>query len=144
MLAGVKVSQSGDVFVSVPRWKNENGGILFLKKGKLKSSRSSSNYFKTGDYRWKHSPSTLSFMGNESSTINNSSHSQIGDPDAIQSVLGFEIDEKNILWVLDQGKVGGEAAIPGFKCATLVLTQRFYQIASVRLKYGYSPPKVCV
>jgi sugar lactone lactonase YvrE len=37
----------------------------------------------------------------------------IGDAAALQSVLGFEIDAEDRIWVLDQGKVNGEAAIPG-------------------------------
>eukprot|EP00698_Gefionella_okellyi_P012429 TRINITY_DN3342_c0_g1_i2.p1 TRINITY_DN3342_c0_g1~~TRINITY_DN3342_c0_g1_i2.p1 ORF type:complete len:441 (+),score=98.83 TRINITY_DN3342_c0_g1_i2:218-1540(+) len=36
----------------------------------------------------------------------------VGDPAALQSVLGFEIDTQQRMWILDQGKVNGLAAIP--------------------------------
>ena len=36
-----------------------------------------------------------------------------GDADALQSVLGFEIDPLDRVWILDQGKVNGSAAQPG-------------------------------
>jgi len=38
---------------------------------------------------------------------------QVGDVDCLQSVLGFEIDSRNWLWALDQGKVADQPALPG-------------------------------
>lgn len=87
LLAGVKVSMDGTIFVSTPRWMP---GV----------------------------PATLS-------TIDNSygmpllrpfpswAANQEGNVSALQSVLGFEIDPCNRVWVLDQGKVAGNAALPG-------------------------------
>jgi sugar lactone lactonase YvrE len=36
-----------------------------------------------------------------------------GNPDALQSVLGFEIDENDVLWILDQGHVNSEPSVDG-------------------------------
>lgn len=38
---------------------------------------------------------------------------QIGDPAALQSVLGWEIDELNRAWFLDQGHIEGQPCIDG-------------------------------
>eukprot|EP01114_Cavostelium_apophysatum_P020909 TRINITY_DN7145_c0_g1_i2.p1 TRINITY_DN7145_c0_g1~~TRINITY_DN7145_c0_g1_i2.p1 ORF type:complete len:355 (-),score=58.57 TRINITY_DN7145_c0_g1_i2:14-1078(-) len=87
MLAGVKVSHSGDIFVSVPRWKL---GV----------------------------PATLNRLvtvGSETllQPYPSWEMNEVGNVTALQSVLGFEIDSKNRLWVLDQGKVGTDPALPG-------------------------------
>lgn len=36
-----------------------------------------------------------------------------GDPAALQSVLGYEIDEKGVMWILDQGHVNGAPSKDG-------------------------------
>jgi sugar lactone lactonase YvrE len=38
---------------------------------------------------------------------------QIGDPDALQSVLGWEIDELGCAWFLDQGHIEGARSVDG-------------------------------
>jgi len=37
----------------------------------------------------------------------------VGDPTALQCVLGFEIDTEDRIWILDQGQIGAAPAIPG-------------------------------
>lgn len=37
---------------------------------------------------------------------------RLGDPQALQNVLGFAIDRKNRMWILDQGFVGGVEKTP--------------------------------
>jgi sugar lactone lactonase YvrE len=37
----------------------------------------------------------------------------IGDPNALQSVLGWEIDERNRAWFLDQGHIEGKPCVDG-------------------------------
>lgn len=119
MLAGIKVSQSGDIFVSVPRWKNKNGGAYSRKisKSPLIGVPATISKLVNVDGQTLLQPYPSWEMNQVK--LNNQSHLQIGDPNAIQSVLGFEIDSKNVLWVLDQGKVGGEAAIPGLNSNSL-------------------------
>jgi sugar lactone lactonase YvrE len=36
-----------------------------------------------------------------------------GDPDALQAVLGFEIDENDVMWILDQGHIDGAPSLDG-------------------------------
>lgn len=36
-----------------------------------------------------------------------------GDPNALQAVLGFEIDENDVMWILDQGHIDGAPSIDG-------------------------------
>jgi sugar lactone lactonase YvrE len=38
---------------------------------------------------------------------------EAGNPQALQSVLGFEIDENDVAWILDQGHVMGEPCVAG-------------------------------
>jgi len=75
------VSSRGTYFVSVPRWKsNVPATLATITKDGLLQPYPS----------WE--------------------MNQIWGARAIQSVLGFEIDSKHRLWVLDQGKVNGEPA----------------------------------
>eukprot|EP01102_Stenamoeba_stenopodia_P022935 TRINITY_DN9745_c0_g1_i1.p1 TRINITY_DN9745_c0_g1~~TRINITY_DN9745_c0_g1_i1.p1 ORF type:complete len:465 (-),score=78.77 TRINITY_DN9745_c0_g1_i1:52-1323(-) len=90
MLAGIKVSPiDHSIYVSVPRWKpNVPATLSKLVQGDTEN----------GEYLLDPFPSWE--MNTE------------GDPEALQSVLGFEIDAYNRLWILDQGKVNGQPAIP--------------------------------
>ena len=87
MLAGIKVNSKGLYFVSVPRWKPNVPATLNVLVQEH------------GETLLQPFPS---WDGNE-----------VGQSTALQSVLGFEIDAEDRIWVLDQGKVNGQAAIPG-------------------------------
>ncbi|KAJ3433688.1 protein yellow-related [Anaeramoeba flamelloides] len=88
LLAGIKVSVDGEYFVTMPRWKEKVPATL----GKIVVD--ASNHVMVQPYpSWE--------------------MNKIGDADAIQSVLGIEIDNTNTLWILDQGKVNGSSAIKG-------------------------------
>lgn len=82
LVHGTKVDAEGNIYVSSARW----GG--------------------------KEIPSTLSKLvqiGDEwvlqaypSEQLNN-----VSNPDGLKSVLGFEIDRNNVMWILDQGHISG-------------------------------------
>lgn len=80
MPAGIKISSNGTIFVSVPRWKSGVPSTFNVFEG----SKDSIGLLRPFP----------SFEGN-----------LVGDPDALQSVLGFEIDLDDNLWVLDQALV---------------------------------------
>lgn len=79
LLAGIKMNSTGSIFVSVPRWKENVPATL------------STLDFETSP------PLLRPFPSWEGNMINDSS--------ALQSVLGFEIDTDDNIWVLDQGRV---------------------------------------
>ena len=87
MPAGFKVDSQGNYYLSVPRW---SPGIpatvnkVVLVEGK---------------------PVLEPYPSLEAN--------KIGDPHALQSVLGWEIDEKDQAWFLDQGHIEGQPCIDG-------------------------------
>lgn len=80
MPAGIKISANGTIFVSVPRWKPGVPSTLNVFEGSTNN---------VGQLR-----PFPSLEGN-----------LVGDPNALQSVLGFEIDLDDNIWVLDQALV---------------------------------------
>nr|CAG4709020.1 unnamed protein product [Naegleria fowleri] len=89
MLAGVKVDAQGNLYVSMPRWKSDKIPATLAKI----SLSSSSN----------EPPLLEPFPSWEWNDVNNATF-------GLQSVLGFEIDGQQRMWILDQGKVAGKKA----------------------------------
>jgi len=108
--AGIRVSHSKQTFVSFPRW---NPYIPATMTRLVED--------KDGNALFEPYPSWE--MNKE------------GDINALQSVLGFEIDGQDRLWILDQGRVEGQAALPG--SIKLVV----WDIPSNRLVFSYSFPE---
>lgn len=87
MPAGIKVDQQGCFYVSVPRWAQ--GIPATMNRISLREGRPVLDAFP--NWAWN----------------------QVGDMRAFQSVLGYEIDELNHMWVLDQGKIAYNTSPPG-------------------------------
>lgn len=87
MPAGVKVDRDGNYYVSVPRWAP--GIPATVNKIEIVDGK----------------PMLSAYPGREMN--------EIGDPNALQSVLGWEIDENNRAWFLDQGHIEGAPCIDG-------------------------------
>jgi len=87
MPAGFKIDRDGNYYLSVPRW---SPGIP-----------ATVNKIEVIDGK----PMLSAYPSWEMNTI--------GDPKALQSVLGWEIDELNRAWFLDQGHIEGQPCIDG-------------------------------
>jgi sugar lactone lactonase YvrE len=87
MPAGFKVDRAGNYYLSVPRW---SPGIP-----------ATMNRIEVVDGK----PLLTAYPSWEMNAI--------GDPSALQSVLGWEIDEQNRAWFLDQGHIEGKPCIDG-------------------------------
>lgn len=87
MPAGVKIDRDGNYYVSVPRWAP--GIPATVNKIEVVNGKPILSAYPS----WE---------------IN-----MIGDPNALQSVLGWEIDENNRAWFLDQGHIEGAPCIDG-------------------------------
>lgn len=87
MPAGVKTDRAGDFYVSVPRW---SPGIP-----------ATVNKIETVDGK----PLLSAYPSWEMN--------KVGNPNALQSVLGWEIDEQNRAWFLDQGHIEGVPCLHG-------------------------------
>ncbi len=87
MPAGVKLDRDGNYYVSVPRWAP--GIPATVNKIEFVDGKP----WLTAYPSWE--------------------MNKIGDPNALQSVLGWEIDENNRAWFLDQGHIEGAPCIDG-------------------------------
>jgi hypothetical protein len=87
MPAGVKTDRNGNFYVSVPRW--EPGIPATVNKIEIVNGK----------------PILSAYPNWEMN--------RVGDPHALQSVLGWEIDEHNRAWFLDQGHITGAPCIDG-------------------------------
>ena len=90
MPAGIKLSKNGTIFCSFPRWY-DNVTATFAKYN------SKENVFEP----WP------------SLEENQRCYNKPKSPAGINSVLGFEIDMDDNLYILDQGKINGSAAQEG-------------------------------
>ncbi len=85
MAAGFKVDRDGNYYLSVPRWA---AGIpATVNKIQVVDGKPLLSAYPS----WK--------------------MNEIGNPAALQSVLGWEIDEQNRAWFLDQGHIEGKPCI---------------------------------
>ena len=87
MAAGFKTDKNGNYYLSVPRW--EPGIPATVNKLKVVEG----NAMLCAYPSWE--------------------MNEIGKPEALQSVLGWDIDENNIAWFLDQGHIQGQPCIDG-------------------------------
>lgn len=87
MAAGFKVDHDGNYYLSVPRWSP--GIPATMNKIEVVDGKA----MLTAYPNWE--------------------MNRIGDPNALQSVLGWEIDEHNRAWFLDQGHIEGKPCIDG-------------------------------
>lgn len=87
MAAGFKTDRDGNFYLSVPRW--EPGIPATVNKIKVVDGKAMLEAYPS----W--------------------GMNEIGNPDALQSVLGWEIDELNRAWFLDQGHIQGAPCIDG-------------------------------
>lgn len=88
MPAGIKLSKNGTIFCSFPRWFDDVTATIAKYNKEQK-------YFEP----W---PSLEINQRHEKS-----------DPSGINSVLGFEIDDEDNIYILDQGKVNNSVALEG-------------------------------
>jgi len=82
MPAGFKVDRDGNYYLSVPRWPL--GIPATVNKIEVVNGKAMLSAYPSWEMN------------------------RVGDPSALQSVLGWEIDEFNRAWFLDQGHVGGQ------------------------------------
>ena len=87
MPAGIKLSKNGTIFCSFPRWFDDVK-VTFAKYNK------ENNFFEP----WPSLEMNERYQSNSS---------------GLNSVLGFEIDDDDNLYILDQGKISGKIALEG-------------------------------
>ena len=87
MAAGFKIDRAGNYYLSVPRWAP--GIPATVNKIEVVDGK----------------PLLAAYPSWEMN--------KTGDPNALQSVLGWEIDENNRAWFLDQGHIEGAPCIDG-------------------------------
>jgi hypothetical protein len=87
MLAGVKTDANGNFYTSVPRWAP--GIPATVNKIEMVAGK----------------PMLSAYPNWEMN--------KIGNPAALQSVLGWDIDEMNRAWFLDQGHIEGQPCLDG-------------------------------
>lgn len=88
LLQGVKLDSKGNMYVSTARWGGPEVPATLSKLVKK-------------DGQWELQPFPSLAMN------------KVGDPQALQSVLGFEIDRNDVMWILDQGHIAGQPSAPG-------------------------------
>lgn len=88
LLQGAKVDSRGRVYASTARWGGPEVPATLSRLVK-----------KNGQWRLQPYPSR--------------EMNDLANPKGLKAVLGFEIDRDGVMWVLDQGHVGGQPSKPG-------------------------------
>lgn len=88
LMQGAKVDAQGNIYVSTARW------------GGREVPATLSKLVRKGN-EWKLQPFPSRAMND------------IGNPKGLKAVLGFEIDRRGVMWILDQGHVAGAPSGPG-------------------------------
>jgi hypothetical protein len=83
LLQGVKLDSKGNMYVSTARWGGPDVPATLSKLVRK-------------DGQWVLQPFPSLAMN------------KVNDPQALQSVLGFEIDRNDVMWILDQGHIAGQ------------------------------------
>lgn len=84
---GVKIDKNGTIYIAVPRWSE--GIPATMNRVVVKDGKAILDAFPS--WKWN----------------------QAGNIDLLQSVMGYEIDECNRMWILDQGKIAYAPSKPG-------------------------------
>ncbi|GAK55274.1 RBAM01754 protein [Candidatus Vecturithrix granuli] len=113
MPAGFKVDAEGNYYLSVPRWAP--GIPATLNKVVMADGKPVLEAFPSWEMN------------------------EVGNPDAIQSVLGYEIDENGVMWILDQGHVNGAPSIDGSQKLVLWDLKANTLIESVKIPTEIAP-----
>ncbi len=87
MAAGFKLDREGNYYLSVPRWSP--GIPATVNKIEIVDGKAMLQAYPSWEMN------------------------EIGNPAALQSVLGWDIDENNIAWFLDQGHIEGQPIVDG-------------------------------
>ncbi|WP_347558208.1 L-dopachrome tautomerase-related protein [Robbsia sp. KACC 23696] len=88
LLQGVKLDSQGNIYVTTARWGGTDVPATLSKLVRK-------------DGNWVLQPYPSAAMN------------KVGDPHALQSVLGFEIDRNDVMWILDQGHIAGAPSTQG-------------------------------
>lgn len=88
LIQGAKIDSKGDFYLSTARWEGREMPATL------------SRLVKKGD-GWVLRPFPSEEMNDPA------------NPKGLKSVLGFEIDRNDVMWILDQGKIAGAATRPG-------------------------------
>ncbi|MFT5661252.1 MAG: sugar lactone lactonase YvrE [Sulfurimonas sp.] len=94
------------------RWEQSKIYNQALIQG-IKLDANENIYATTARWKGKDIPATLSKIKNVNDEkilvpYPSEAFNDISNPKGIKSVLGFEIDENNVMWILDQGHIAGQ------------------------------------
>lgn len=96
----------------IRRWEQSEIYGKMLMQG-VKIDKDGNIYLSTARWNGPESPATLSIVvmtadGYKLRPYPSEQMNDVMNPEGLKSVLGFEIDRNNIMWILDQGHIAGE------------------------------------